>query len=232
MPVFFLFSSWGLLSSLGAFLVLRFFPPAYPSAYVVVTAVDAILELGVLVELAWAVIRPLRLSLPRSSIVAVGFAVLAVGALIWPLAGLHGFGDLPAKMRIPAQIHETSAIMRVLFFLVLAGSSQLLSIGWRDRELQIATGLGFYSLVSLATEIVGTHLSMAREYRHLNQIVWASSICSLVYWVFCFSKEAAKRQAFTPQMEHFLLALAGSAKTARVALDDSSLERTVRRKEP
>ena len=44
-----------------------------------------------------------------------------------------------------SQLQHTVSILRILFFLVLAGGSQLLSIGWRDRELQVATGLGFYS---------------------------------------------------------------------------------------
>jgi hypothetical protein len=108
----------------------------------------------------------------------------------------------------------------VLFFLVLAGCSQLLSIGWRDRELQVATGLGFFSIVSLAVTVLHSHEGMGQQYRHLNEFVSAGYILSLAYWAFSFATKEAARREFTPQMQSFLLAVAGSARTARITLTD------------
>ena len=66
--------------------------------------------------------------------------------------------------------------MRILFFLAIAGCSQLLSIGWRDRELQIATGLGFFSIVSLTVAMLHTSQApeFAAQYHHLEQLLSAS----------------------------------------------------------
>ena len=128
-------------------------------------------------------------------------------------------------------VQQTASILRILFFLVLAGCSQFLSIGWRDRELQVATGLGFYSLVSLAVEILHSHQAMGPQYALLNQVVVASYLISFAYWIFSFAQKEAKRREFTPQMQSLLLAVAGTARSTRVALMDSAAEKTRKRGE-
>jgi len=97
----------------------------------------------------------------------------------------------------------------------------LLSIGWRDRELQVATGLGFYSIASLAVQVAQSHQGMG-QYSDLNRIVVASYVCSLLYWVFSFATKEAERRDFTPQMQNFLLAVAGAARTSRSVLTEST----------
>ncbi|MDR5728885.1 MAG: hypothetical protein RB191_15810 [Terriglobia bacterium] len=123
-------------------------------------------------------------------------------------------------------MQQTTSILRILFFLVLAGLSQLLSIGWRDRELQVATGLGFYSLVSVAVEMAHSHQTMGAQYRLLNQIVVASYVLSLLYWAFSFAQKEAERREFTPKMEQFLLALAGNARAIRLSMASSTADET------
>jgi hypothetical protein len=118
---------------------------------------------------------------------------------------------------------QTTSILRILFFLALAGCSQLLSIGWRDRELQVASGLGFYSLVSLAVAMLHTHQNMGPLYSHLQQVVVASYICSLLYWAVSFSQKEAVRREFSPQMQSLLLSVAGTARATRTALADSAV---------
>ena len=116
-----------------------FFPGGYGIRfYTVLTVVDFALQLCVLVELAWSVLRPLRSSLSRKAIPLIGAAVLAAGAAIWPFASLAGTESTTPAWHFLMQLQQTAAILRVLFFLLLAVSSHMLSIGWRDRELQAA----------------------------------------------------------------------------------------------
>jgi hypothetical protein len=105
--------------------------------------------------------------------------------------------------------------------LVLAGFSQLLSIGWRDRELQVATGLGFYSIVSLAFEVFRSNYGIGSQFRNLHELVVVGYILSILYWVYAFASKEAERREFTPQMQSFLLAMAGTARATRIALADS-----------
>jgi hypothetical protein len=225
LPVFCVYCAWVLISNAGLYAVFSFFPSSYLTAYLAETVVESALEFGVLVELAWSVLRPLRASLPRGAPLVVAGLVLSLGAAIWPFAAIPGFGSLPPEWHLLMRLLQTTSILRVLFFLVLAGCSQLLSIGWRDRELQVATGLGFYSLVSLAVAMLHTHLTLGPQYEHLNQVVVASYICSLLYWVFSFAQKEAERREFTPQMQSFLLAVAGTARTTRIALTESASDK-------
>jgi len=226
LPVFCVYSAWDLLTSAGAYAVLRFFPARYFTAYFAQTAVDSALEFAVLIELAWSVLRPLRASLPRGSLAAVGGLVAALGGAVWPFAVIPGFGNLPPEWHLLMHLQQTASILRVLLFLVLAGCSQLLSIGWRDREFQVATGLGFYSLVSLAVAMLHTHETMGPLYRHLQQVEVASYLGSLFYWVVSFAQKEAERREFSPKMRRALLAVSGAARTTRVALADSAPAKT------
>jgi hypothetical protein len=170
------------------------------------------------VELAWSVLRPIRASLSRKTLLVVAVLIVAAGVALWPFSGIRDLGHYPPIWRDLVHLQQTTSFLRVLFFMLLAGCSQLLSIGWRDRELQVATGLGFYSIVSMAVTVLQSHQGMGQQYVHLNQFVSASYVLSLAYWAFSFATKEAERREFTPQMQSFLLAMAGTARTTRIAL--------------
>jgi len=223
LPVFCSYCAWALFTTAGSYVVFRFFPAGYFKFYLAQITVDSALEFAVLIELAWSVLRPVRSSLPRGALVAVAVLVLALGAAIWPFAIIPGFSGASPGVHFLVRLQQTTSILQVVFFLALAGCSQMLSIGWRDRELQVATGFGFYSLVGLVVAMLHTHLAMRPYYAQLNQVVVAASLCSLFYWVFSFAQKEAERRELTPQMQSLLLAVAGSARAARVAMSDSTL---------
>ncbi len=222
LPIFCFYVVWDVLSNVGVYAVMRYLPAQYFKTYFVDTAIDSALLFCVLVELAWSVLRPLRPSLPRGALVIVGLLILAAGAAIWPFAAFSDLAHVTWKpWLVMIQLQHSVSILRVMLFVLLAAGSQLLSIGWRDRELQVATGLGIYSLVSLTVAMVNLHLTAAPQYRYLNRIVIGSYICSLLYWAFSFAQREAERREFTPEMRKFLLAMAGAARSTRVALSDS-----------
>jgi hypothetical protein len=103
----------------------------------------------------------------------------------------------------------------MLIFAAIAGFAQLLGIGWRNRVLQLATGLSFYSAVELIVSLVGRYHGDSPS---LEATGIVATTLELAYfnWVFA-TKEAARRE-FSPQMEQFLVTLAGRARTARTAL--------------
>lgn len=222
LPVFSAYCAWDLLINVGNYTVRRFFSGSYLTVYLVETVVDSALQFSILVELAWSVLRPLRAFLSRRTLIGVGVLIVAAGAAIWPFATIAGLGHLSAEELVLVRLQQTVSILRILFFLALAGCSQLLSIGWRDRELQVATGLGFYSLAGIAVATLNTRPEMGSYYSLMTQAVIASYLCSLLYWVFCFAQKETARREFTPQMQTFLLAVAGAAKTSRIELADSA----------
>lgn len=229
-PLFCVFCAWDLLSGAGMFFVLEHYKNSYSVFYFFQTAISSTLEFCVLVELGWAVLRPIRKLLPRFIPVVIALLVLILGAAIWPFDALSSFSAYPVALREVLHLQQTTSILRILVFLLLAGGSQFLSIGWKDRELQIATGLGFYSLVSLGAAMINARQTSFDQYAHLNQIVIASFIASCLYWAYSFAQKEAERREFTPQMQSMLLAVAGVARANRAAMGDPSITDVQRRR--
>jgi hypothetical protein len=226
LPVFFVYCIWALCSDAAGVVISLYSHKEYSfNFYFVITVVDLAMQLGVIVELAWSVIRPLRGGLSRSAVWVVAGLILAVGAAIWPFAETSGIA-LPSKAwHLVVQMEQTVSILRVLFFLGLVGCSHLLSLGRRDRELQVATGFGFYSLVSLGVATVNAHLSTTSQFKQLYWVVAASFLGSLLYWVYNFAQQEAARHEFTPQAREMLLAFAKSARITRVQMAEFAAAR-------
>jgi hypothetical protein len=235
-PVFCGYMAWCLLNDLLFFLVVsRYgnqvnfgqFKELYFRIYTVEMVPDSIFQFAVLVELGWAVLRPIRSSLPRRSMLILSLMFVAAAAVIWPISAslVPVAANLPKSWVLFMHMQQTVAILRVVIFMALAGFSQLLSIGWRNRELQIATGLGFYSMFSLAIWMIHSHqtISASRNYHILDQVGVAAYICSLLYWVYSFAQQEQERNEFTPEIRSFLLTVTGAARGTRVALAESAI---------
>jgi hypothetical protein len=222
LPVFSAYLAWGLLGDAVQQTATHYYPASTYSVFVVGLIIDSLFQFAVLVELSWSVLRPIRGSLPRWSWIAVAVLFALAAAVIWPFASGPGVSGFSLAGWLNVHVQVTFSVLRILLFLGLAGCSQLLSISWRDRELQVATGLGFFSMVSLAVWIHHIGQATGPQYHLLDQIVACSYIGSLGYWVFSFAQREAERREFTPQMQNFLLAVAGTARSTRVALDDST----------
>ena len=232
-PTFFLFMVWSLFSD--GFL---YYVRAHSSfdffyrVYEVQLVIDSVMIFALLVEVAWSVLRPIRSSLPKYSWVGIAVLVLVGALLLWPIAGLTAPPGLVSEGKNLFLLQQTPALLRAVFFLALAAFSQVLSIGWRDRELQIASGLGFYSIVSLAITMMHTHQAPTVPSYHLLDVMGGISyLVALFYWVYAFATQAAERREFTPQKQSMLLAVAGAARNTRVALNDSSNDKSGNRRD-
>jgi hypothetical protein len=225
-PAFFAYLCWSLISDSATQYVRVAYPQNFFQIYIVQLTLDSVMIFALLVEVAWSVLRPIRNSLPKNSWIGIAVLVLVGGAMLWPLAGLAAPGDISPTGKQFFMMQQTPAILRAVFFLALAGFSQVLSIGWRDRELQIVTGLGFFSIVSLAVTILHTHQTSGTPIYHwLDRAVAISYLSALLYWCVAFATQPAERREFTPQMKSMLLAVAGAARSARIDLEDSTKPR-------
>lgn len=219
-PAFFLLICWDLLSNGINFYILRRSSDAYLTTYLIEVSVSSVLEFSVLVELAWSVLKPIRGSLTKWALLYIAAIIVVAGALIWPFSGLNANSGNQEALLV--HLVQTVGFLRVGFFLLLAATSQFLSIGWRDRELQIATGLGFYSMASLIVAMVRAHSPSADQYASLNNFVVGSYLCSMLYWTFSFAQKEAARREFTPQMQNMLMTVAVAARANRTALSEQA----------
>ena len=227
LPLFVTYLTWGFLSDVALFFILNDAPELYKRYYTVETVVDSILMFSVLVELGWSVLRPVRSSLPRGTLLFLAILVGLVGLLIWPLATRMSPPHMDAPSLLLFHLEGTFAILRVVCFLVMAGFSQLLSIGWRDRELQVATGLGLFAIVSLLVMLLHAQQQQVTGdlYYWLDLVVSISYLCTLAYWVFSFATKEQERKEFSPQMRQLLVLMSGGARSGSIALTDLPSDR-------
>jgi hypothetical protein len=230
LPCFCAYVFWTLASDLASsFILWKMSGLVYGRYYFAQIITDSLLQFTVLVELAWSVLRPVRSSLPRYSLAVLSVLIALSGAAIWPLAGMAIPQNFAGLNVILFQLQETFAILRVAGFLIMASFSQLLSIGWRDRELQIATGLGFYSIISLLVALFHSHQAQGPEYHWPDQALSLCYVGTSFYWVYSFATKEQERKEFSPQMQQFLLLMGGGARAGRIALSDLPSEPTRKR---
>jgi hypothetical protein len=221
-PIFTLFIAESFISA-GVMLALYRFTssPFYFKAYIVDLTISSILEFAVLAELIWSVLRPLHELLPRVAWLLSLVVLLLCALLMWPIAGFAVPANLSSFGHLYYKLQATIAILRILVFLTIAACSRLLALGWRDRELQIATGLGFYSIIYLAVTEIHVHQAVGGGYHFLDQLGVISYLLSLGYWLLMLGTSEVPRKEFTRTMESFMLRL-----TNNYSFSDSKVTHT------
>lgn len=231
LPLFSCYLAWGLINDAGVYLLNRRFPASGIHGlqiYFVSTIIDSAFMFCVLIELSMSVLRPVRGLLSRWAIVGIALALGLSCAIIWPFAKSPGLELTAHQWQVIVHLQLTFSVMRILYFLVLAAGSQFLSIGWKDRELQVATGFGFYAIASLSVALLHMNQglnhnpALDRQFHILDLMVAASYVVSMLYWSVSFLQKVPERREFTPQMQSFLLAVAGNARSVRVSMRESS----------
>jgi hypothetical protein len=229
LPLFCTFILWALLSDIFLGIIVWKFPDFYPKAYFYQLVPDSILQFAVLIELAWSVLRPSKAALPRGALYVLIALVVLTGAVIWPLAKMAMPANQSAHAELFVHFQQTIAILRVVCFLVMAGFSQVLAIGWKDRELQVATGFGFFAIISLIVAVLHSHQDFGKSYEWLDTAVSFSYFGTLAYWVLSFSTREQERREFSPQMQQILVQMGGGARTGRIALTNIPPKRSRKR---
>lgn len=215
-PLFIFWVSLNLLSDLVSYFFIRITSAqSYAIEDFTQFLLLSVIELGVLGEIAVNVIRPARRGLTNQFLLVLLFAVLAVGFGGFFFAA-HANAATLAHPRTVFVVNSTLAILQLLTFLLIAGFAQLLGLGWKNRTLQIASGLAFYAAVSLIATSLQNNLhggpDYYAEYHSLSQFIVAGYLCSLYYWCYSFVRKEAARKEFSPQMTQFLVSIAGSTK--------------------
>jgi len=214
-PVFTFYIGFNLAYDVGLSALMVAFPPHIGrSLSLGLLPLQYLIELGVLLEISWNVLRPVHISLPQGSIRvfvgAVGLALLGGTLLAWHL---DKTGNRLQDFRGPLDL--TVDLLRMLIFAATAGFAQLLGIGWKNKVLQLATALSFYSAVDLVVSMVQRYAGGSNKLEDVRAVAFTLELGFLVW---AFTTKEVRRREFSPQMEQFLVTLAGRAKLARTAL--------------
>ena len=190
MPVFTIYIGCSLGIDFTGFMIADYIPKWYLYFCIVNAIVDAGFFVLLVHELCGCVLRYNRAtSLPRPLVFLV-FAVIA--AVMSTLGRWSPFPHLTPIWQITVQAFQVAAIVQAAAFLTLTSWTGLKGLRWPERELQVATGLGLYSIVALAVAVAHTHLPTGHRFHWLDLLGPASYLGILVYWVAYFAFETRK----------------------------------------
>jgi hypothetical protein len=214
-PVFTLYIGFNLLYDVGlGALTVMTSAPVVRAVALSVLPLQYLLELMVLLEIGWNVLRPVRTSLPRGAIrffIGAVMVALVTGALLaWKLNTQAG-----ETRNIKGSLDLTVGLLCMLIFVATAGFAQVLGIGWKNKVLQLTTALCFYGSIDLIVTLVEHHFGGSND---LESIRGGAYVLELIFLVWAFTTKDVERREFSPQMEQFLVTLAGRARHARTAL--------------
>lgn len=185
-PVFCFYQLCCLGSDAVCWLILRFLPASYLTFFLLDTTMDTLFQLAILAELGASVVHQNHAVRPSRTVLGLFMALACT--LLWSLAKWMHPSGLPIVPFLYVILVQAYAILRVGALLALAWWSSLQGLHWPLLELRIASGLGFYSVLSLAVIILHTHNMNGAQYHWIDQIQVFGYFCALSYWVLIFAK--------------------------------------------
>jgi hypothetical protein len=210
-PIFFTYLLFISLTDMAFAVLFRHLSQrGYLLAYFADNVPEFLLELGILVEVAWNILSPVKRSLPRPSLYLFGLMLIGGTILALILSGHSQPAALDRWSQYFVHVNFAVAILRLAIFAAIASFSQMLGIGWGNHVLQIATGFLGYSIVVLLVELLHHFTGVADDsvYHFQEQLRTIGWCMALGYWSYALAKKEAPRKEFSPKMASFLVSLA------------------------
>jgi hypothetical protein len=194
LPIFVAYNVYGLVFDLIDMAVMRKAPDARLPQWIAGMIVETVFFLLVVVELGKNVVRFNR-NLPTSRVLAAAF--FAVSTLI--LLGIVRWGGPPANYpllwRIGLRLNHITTVLQVASVCTLAAWSGLLRMRWPDRELHLVTGMGIWTVVSLAVLMIHNNgVYDTYHYRWIDLVTTVTCVGVLAWWIHCFWFEPTRTE--------------------------------------
>lgn len=187
-PLFFCYLVYVLCTGLAGEAIDALWPRLYLHFWIINAAIDAIFTLLVLAELGRNLLRHNRKSSPGWSLVILLFIV--TGLVLHTIARLSVPSNFPAIRKLAIFDMQTAAVVLLAAFLTLVLWSGALSLRWPDRELRIASGIGFCAIVGLIVAIIHSYpFDHGRAYHWIDLLLPFSYVGVLFYWIQYFAFE-------------------------------------------
>jgi hypothetical protein len=178
----------------------------YNRIYWYLDAVDFVLQLGVIWEIARIVLRPTGTWLRDAK----------KQFLLWGTAGILFAAALPLLVSPPAGIWQWRLDIRLTLFsglvvcelfAVLTRTSKSLGLGWRNHVMALGNGWTVWSVSVCLVEGLHCYFGTHQYFRTLEESMGVISIAVTVYWIVQFWLEEPARQPISPELQAYIEAL-------------------------
>lgn len=203
-PFFTAYIAFQLCFSAGMYLIYRYGArSSYARFYWIGAAVDFLLQLCLLFEIARNVLRPTGTWVREARFFfwALSIGGLALGALLTSLAKPHEIAGL-ALWQYRGNLF--TSLLTCELYLALLATSNFLGLVWRNHTMGLGLGLSSWALMAVAVNVshlVGSY-DYARTLDHLKVITYTFA---LLYWIYTFWTDEPSRRELPPGMKKYLL---------------------------
>jgi hypothetical protein len=200
-----LWSFFSILSSAALFLVYHFASHhAYALVYWLAEAVDALLQLAVISEVAHIVFRPTGVGNKRKRLVLFASATVIVIVSFFMAISVHPSTPTRTGLyEIRGQLF-TSLLVCIVFTIVLF-ASQKLGLYWRSHVMSVGYGLTVWAIVCLALDLLHGYLGRTNHFLMLEHIRMATYLGIFVYWIVALWRNEPERESPTAEMRNAIL---------------------------
>jgi hypothetical protein len=207
-PIFTTLIGYYVVENIVVFLVLRYEPHIYTKVYWIGFALDFLLQVALIFEVARVVLRPTGTWVrdDRTRFIIAG----TVGALI---AAALTFAVHPS---VPKTI-DAWGIRAYLFtslifcelFLVTMFAAQKLGLLWRNHVMGLGQGLTAWALVSAMVDVAHSYYGTAHlhDFNTLEHIRTLAYVGAVIYWAITFWLPEPERRPLPEEMQKYLVAL-------------------------
>ncbi|MBW4046345.1 hypothetical protein [Acidipila rosea] len=169
------------------------------------SVLDLLFQLGIMYEIARAVLRPTGTWVRDASKAFLSWGL--AGALV---AVALSFAISPsASSAVQAWIIRANLFTSLLIaelFVAMMFSAHRLGLVWRNHVMGLGQGLGMWALVSLFVGIADSYFGWAQIYK-IDYARTFAYLGALVYWTITFWLPEPERKPLSPEMRDYLLAL-------------------------
>ena len=184
-------------------------PTAYFWTYWSLVILDALLQLGVLYEMAHEVLRPAGAWAygTRST-----FLLISCGGALLAAALSYAVNPMAATTIIAWSIRLNLFTSLLIAELVIAMFLAATRIGlqWRNYVMGLAEGMGLWVCISICVDTAHSYWGWTQKYIFLEHLRMCAYLAALAYWCISFWRAEPARRQISHEMQTYLHAIGHS----------------------
>jgi hypothetical protein len=199
-----LWSAFSILSAGVLYLASGLGQRTYAHLYWSAEAIDALLQLAIVAQVAWIVFRPLR-DAARARWLAIALVASSMTLLAILLTfSVHPFANTPAGVvEIRGQLFTSILICST--FTVVLFFSQRLGLYWRSHVMSVGYGLTAWAVVSLVLDLLHGYLGREGHFLAVEHVRMLVYLGILVYWIVALWRNEPERERPSQEMRDAIL---------------------------
>ncbi len=204
-PFFTAYSGYQILTTIVLFVTYRVAgAQVYTRAYWISVALDFLLLLAVLTEIAYIVFRPAARWEEHSRARLMYFGLLAILLAAVLSLGVHpGDSTLAALWQIRANLF--TSILTCELFTVILFASQRIGLHWRSHVMHLGYGLTTWALMSFMVDGLHAYWGRTHHFGALEHLRSFAYLGTLLFWIGSFWRDEPKRTLATAEMQETVL---------------------------